>query len=88
MQEFARRFQGNFERPATTFAAQGFDAANLLQLQLMRGSTTPSDVRRALLATSVYPGVSGAMALLSPDGNIARRPFLVGVKRGEITPID
>lgn len=87
VQEFSRRFQGNFERPATTFAAQGFDAANLLQLQLMRGSTTPSDVRRALLATSVYPGVSGAMAF-EPDGNIARRPFLVGVKRGEITPID
>lgn len=87
IQEFARRFRGNFEQPATTFAAQGFDAANLLQLQLMRGSTTPSDVRRALLATSVYPGVSGAMAF-GPDGNITRRPFLVGVRRGETQPID
>ncbi len=87
VQEFARRFERSFGASAGVFGAQGFDAANLIQLQLVRGAGTPDGMRRSLLATRLYPGVSGAMAL-EADGNINRRPFLVGIERGEERSIE
>ncbi len=87
VQEFSRRFEMSFGVPATVFAAQGFDAANLIQLQMLRGATTADSLRDAILATRLFPGVSGAMAL-EADGNVNRRPFLVGIQRGRPTSIE
>jgi len=79
--EFGSRFAASFGVPASVFAAQGFDAANLIQLQMLRGASSPELVRQQLLTMGVYPGVSGTM-VPEPDGNLRRRPFLVGVQRG------
>ncbi len=87
VQEFSRRFEMSFGAPATVFGAQGFDAANLIQLQMLRGATTADAMRDAILATRLFPGVSGAMAL-EADGNVSRRPFLVGIQRGKPTSIE
>lgn len=85
--EFGSRFAQSFGAPANLFAAQGFDAANLIQLQMLRGARTPELVREQLLATGVFPGVSGTMAP-EPDGNLRRRPFLVGVQRGATVSLE
>lgn len=87
VQEFVRRYRSGFGEEASAFAAQGFDAANLVALQLLRGATDRDAVRDALLATSLYPGVSGPTSF-EGDGNARKRPFLVGVRSGQLVSIE
>ncbi len=87
VQEFVRRYRDGFGEEASAFAAQGFDAANLVVLQLLRGATDRTGVRDALLATELYPGVSGPTSF-GGDGNARKRPFLVGVRSGQLVSIE
>ena len=85
--EFVRRFRETFEAEPSFLAAQGFDAASLLLLQLAGGRQTREEVAGGLLATRAYPGVSGVTSVRR-DGNAAKRPYLLGVNRGRIVSID
>ena len=87
VQEFVRRYRSDFGEEASAFAAQGFDAANLVALQILRGATDRTAVRDALLATGLYPGVSGPTSF-EGDGNARKRPFLVGVRSGQLVSIE
>jgi ABC-type branched-subunit amino acid transport system substrate-binding protein len=87
VREFAERFQAGFGRPAGVFAAQGYDAANLVLVQLARGIGSRPGVRDGILYTRAFPGVTGVMSM-RPDGNASKRPFLLGVERGRITQIE
>jgi branched-chain amino acid transport system substrate-binding protein len=90
-QEIVRDFTGRFDRayaaPPDVIAAQAFDAANLVLMQLARGRDTRDDVREGILAVSGYPGVTGVMTMRK-DGNAKKRPFLVSVDRGRLKPIE
>jgi ABC-type branched-subunit amino acid transport system substrate-binding protein len=85
--EFVRRYAQAFGGEPSAFAAQGFDAATLVALQLAHGVAGRAEVGRALLGTSLYPGVSGTLAIGS-DGNARRRPFLVGVQDGQFVSLE
>jgi ABC-type branched-subunit amino acid transport system substrate-binding protein len=85
--EFVRRFQATFEREPTFLAAQAFDAANLVLLQLVQGRRSREDVLAGILATQGHPGVSGVTSL-APDGNAVKRPYLLGIERGRIVSVD
>jgi ABC-type branched-subunit amino acid transport system substrate-binding protein len=85
--EFVRRFRETFGEEPSFLAAQGFDAASLLLLQLAGGQQTREEVAGGLLATRAYPGVSGITSVRH-DGNAAKRPYLLGVNRGRIVSID
>ena len=85
--EFVRRFRETFGGEPSSLAAQGFDAASLFMVQLARGQRTRKKVAEGLLSTRAYPGVSGVMTV-RPDGNAAKRPYLLGVSRGRIVSID
>jgi ABC-type branched-subunit amino acid transport system substrate-binding protein len=85
--EFVRRFRETFGAEPSFLSAQGFDAANLLMVQLARGQQTREQVAEGLLATRAYPGVSG-VTNIRHDGNAVKRPYLLGVHRGEIVSID
>ncbi|HSJ95590.1 MAG TPA: ABC transporter substrate-binding protein, partial [Myxococcota bacterium] len=87
VQEFARRYGNAFGENPTVFAAQGFDAGNLVALQLARGASDRESVRRSLLETQLYPGVSGPTTF-DPDGNARKRPFLVGVESGGLVSLE
>jgi branched-chain amino acid transport system substrate-binding protein len=87
VQEFARRYGNAFGEDPTVFAAQGFDAGNLVALQLARGASDRESVRRSLLETQLYPGVSGPTTF-DPDGNARKRPFLVGVESGGLVSLE
>jgi ABC-type branched-subunit amino acid transport system substrate-binding protein len=85
--EFVRRFQQTFGSEPSFLSAQGFDAANLLMLQLARDRRTREQVAEGLLATRAYPGVSGVTSVRH-DGNAVKRPYLLGVSHGQIVSID
>ncbi len=87
VQEFVRRYRSGFGEDPSAFAAQGFDAANLVALQLLGGAVDRAAVRDALLATERYPGVSGPTSF-GGDGNARKRPFLVGVRSGQLVSIE
>jgi branched-chain amino acid transport system substrate-binding protein len=85
--EFVRRFRETFGGEPSSLAAQAFDAANLFLVQLARGNHSRKKVAEGLLATRAYPGVSG-VTTVRPDGNAAKRPYLLGVSRGRIVSVD
>jgi ABC-type branched-subunit amino acid transport system substrate-binding protein len=87
VQEFDRRYLGAFGEEPTVFAAQGFDAANLVALQLARGASGREGLRRSLLDMPLYPGVSGPTTF-DPDGNARKRPFLLGVESGGLVSLE
>ncbi len=80
---FRSRFTGVFGADPDAFAAQGFDAASLVLVQLARGRDERSQVRDGLLATEAFPGVSGVLTMRS-DGNANKRPYLLGIEDGQI----
>jgi hypothetical protein len=77
----------HFGSPPDVFGALGYDAANLVMLQLAGGSGGREDVRDGLLRVRGYPGVSG-VTTMQPDGNARRRPYLLGVQGGSIVGLD
>ena len=84
---FAEHFARVFGSAPETFAAQSYDAARLVLVQLDRGNTDPDEIRDALLSVHGYPGVSGVVGMRS-DGNARKRPFLVAIEDGELQPIE
>jgi branched-chain amino acid transport system substrate-binding protein len=87
VKEFTDRYVTTFGGEPDSIAAQAFDAANLVIVQLARGLDSRDDVRDGVLAIRAYPGVSGVLSM-SADGNAHKRPFLLGVKRGRIRQIN
>jgi len=87
VQDFVARYRAAYGREPTPFAAQGFDAANLVGLQILHGAQSPADVRKGLLATERYPGVSGVTSI-GADGDALKRPFLLEVRDGKMTSLE
>jgi branched-chain amino acid transport system substrate-binding protein len=85
--DFVERYTTTFGATPDVFAAQAFDGANLVLVQLAAGRSSRDDVRDGLLGTQAYPGVSGVTSFL-PDGNARKRPYLLAVRRGRIVSID
>jgi ABC-type branched-subunit amino acid transport system substrate-binding protein len=85
--DFGAHFADTFERAPGVFAAQAYDAANLVLTQLAHGRQRRESVRRGVLATQGYPGVSGVINM-GADGNAHKRPYLLGVERGHIVQYD
>jgi ABC-type branched-subunit amino acid transport system substrate-binding protein len=85
--EFVESFQKTFGEEPDSYAAQAFDAGNLILVQLAAGREDRDDVRDGLLQTRAYPGATGVLTMRS-DGNARRRPFLLGVKGRRFVPLD
>ncbi len=87
VRDFSDRFEATFERAPGVFAAEAYDAANLVLVQLARGRHSRGAVRDGVLATEAFPGVSGVMSMRA-DGNAQKRPFLLGVERGRVVEFE
>ena len=87
VRDFATRYRATFAHESNVFAAQSYDAANLVLVQLARGFTSREAVRDGVLATEAFPGAAGILTMRA-DGNANKRPFLLGVERGEIVQLD
>jgi ABC-type branched-subunit amino acid transport system substrate-binding protein len=87
VKDFADRYETTYGHESNVFGAQAYDAANLVFVQLARGSETRQAVRDGVLATAGYPGVSGVLSM-RPDGNAQKRPFVLGVEKGRVIQLD
>jgi ABC-type branched-subunit amino acid transport system substrate-binding protein len=87
VQRFVERFRSAYEMTPDALAAQGFDAANLVLVQLAQQPRSREALRDGVLSTRAYPGVTGPLSILS-DGNAHKRPFLLGVERGRIVQVE
>jgi ABC-type branched-subunit amino acid transport system substrate-binding protein len=85
--DFVDSFQQTFGEEPDSYAAQAFDAGNIVLVQLVAGRDDRGDMRDGLLQTRAYPGATGVLTM-RPDGNARRRPFLLGVKGRRFTPLD
>ena len=81
--DFRERFEDTFDNSPDVFAAQSFDAARLVVLQLADGAEGRSEVRDGILRVEGYPGVSGILTMRG-DGNAQKRPYLLGVEKGRV----
>jgi len=84
---FTERYEQAYAGLPDVFAAQAYDAANLVLVQLARGRGSREAVREGVLAVRDYPGVTGVLSMRA-DGNARKRPFLLAVKRGRIGQLD
>jgi ABC-type branched-subunit amino acid transport system substrate-binding protein len=87
VRDFAEAYRGTFARHSNVFAAQAYDAANLVLVQLARGFESRRAVRDGVLSTHGYPGAAGVLSM-GADGNAQKRPFLLGVESGQIIQHD
>lgn len=85
--EFVKSYQNTFDVVPGAYAAQAFDATNLILVQLASGRSHRPGVRDGLLDTRAYPGATGVLTM-RPDGNARRRPFLLGVSGRRFRSLD
>jgi branched-chain amino acid transport system substrate-binding protein len=85
--DFVARYLAAYGSDPDVLAAESFDAVNLVKVQLAAGLKTRAEVRQGILATEGYPGVSGVTAFTA-TGGAHKRPFLLGVERRAIVPLD
>jgi len=84
---FAQRFEASFAAAPTSLAAESFDAANLVLSAAAGGADERASLLAAIAAEPRRVGVSGVLQL-GPDGELARRPHLLGVTGGQVVCID
>jgi hypothetical protein len=87
VRRFARRFEATFRAAPKAFGAQGFDAANLVLVQMALGRDSRDEIRDGVLGTQAYPGVTGILSMRA-DGNAHKRPFLVEVEKGRFVQVE
>lgn len=87
VRRFAQRFEAAFRAAPKAFGAQGFDAANLVLVQMALGRDSREEIRDGVLGTQAYPGVTGILSMRA-DGNAHKRPFLVEVKKGRFVQVE
>lgn len=87
VREFVEAYRSTFAAEPEVYAAQGFDAANLVLQQLAARRHGRDEVREGMLTVRAFPGASGSLTML-PDGNARRRPFLLEVSGQRFVPLD
>jgi ABC-type branched-subunit amino acid transport system substrate-binding protein len=84
---FTQRYEQAFSSQPEAFAAQGYDAAQLVLLQLAQGRQARDAMRDGVLSVRGYPGVSGVLSM-QDDGNARKRPFLLGIENGKLVQVN
>lgn len=87
VRDFVESYRRTFEREPDAWAAQAYDAANLVLVQLAAGRDDRRTLREGMLGMRAYPGATGALTM-RPNGNARRRPFLLRVEGRRFEPLD
>jgi branched-chain amino acid transport system substrate-binding protein len=84
---FGERYEASYQRAPSSLAAEAFDATNLVLAAAAAGVEDRDGLIEALFREPRRAGVSGALEI-GPDGEVARRPHLLGVSRGVVVSLD
>ncbi|MBY0400478.1 ABC transporter substrate-binding protein [Myxococcota bacterium] len=87
VREFVEAYRSTYALEPEAYAAQGYDATNLVLQQLAARRRDRVAVRDGMLAVRAFPGASGSLTML-PDGNARRRPFLLEISGQRFVPLD
>lgn len=85
--EFVEGYRNTFESEPGPWAAEAYDATNIVLVQLASGRSSRDALRDGLLDTRAYPGATGVLTM-HPNGNARRRPFLLRVSGRRFQPLD
>ena len=87
VQTFVQQYREDFQQEPDIFAAQSYDAAQLILESMKKGALTRSEVKDAVAVTHDFPGVSGYIYEMR-DGEAIKKPFFIQVKKGKLVQID
>lgn len=91
VQAFRSAYVAAYGREPEAWAAQSWDASNLVIEALASvGAADPDPrgaLRRALHGVRAFPGVTGVLRMRA-DGNARKRPYLMGVVGGELVALE
>jgi len=85
--EFVQAYRHAYGEEPTLFAAQAYDAAEMILQVLFQGGRSREDIRKGLGTFWNYPGVSGLTRVL-PDGEMEKELFLIQVHKGSFEQIN
>jgi len=85
--DFVDGYRKTFAAEPDMYAAEAFDATNLVLVQLSSGRDDREGVREGLLDLRAYPGAAGVLTM-HPSGNARRRPFLLRVTGSRFQSLD
>jgi ABC-type branched-subunit amino acid transport system substrate-binding protein len=86
VRDFTARYDRAYAARPDVFAAQAYDAASLVLVQLARGRSTREEVREGLHGVAGHLGVTGVLTMRA-DGSARKRPFLLQVNEGRISEV-
>lgn len=85
--EFLVGYRRAYGEDPTLFAAQAYDAAEMILQVLYKGAQSRQDVRNGLAGLQDFPGISGLTSVL-PSGEIEKELFLIRVENGFLKQIN
>lgn len=85
VQDFVAGYKGKYGKAPTMFAAQAFDAANLIIEALKKGAADRSSLRDKLAAIKDFPGVTGKTSF-DANRDVDKGLFKLVVKDGKYVP--
>ncbi len=85
--EFVEGYRNTFDAEPEVYAAEAYDAARLVLVQMSAGRDDRQGIREGLLDTRAFPGATGVLTM-HPNGNARRRPFLLRVSGRRFVPAE
>jgi branched-chain amino acid transport system substrate-binding protein len=86
VRNFVERYAKRFQAPPTAFAAQAYEATQLVLDGILKGATTGRALRDSVKDAKNVPGLVGPLTM-SPAGIAERRYTLIQVKNGKFVSI-
>ena len=83
MRNFVDRYRARFHEAPTAFAAQAYEATQLILDAILKGATTGKAIRESLGRLKNAPGLAGPLSM-NPGGYLERRYILIQVKGGRL----
>jgi ABC-type branched-subunit amino acid transport system substrate-binding protein len=87
IQDFIGQYREQFHHDPDIFAAQAYDAAQLILEAIKQGASTRSEVKEAIAAAADVPSASGYLYNIQ-DGEAIKKPFFMQVKKGKWVQIN
>ncbi|MBI3358721.1 MAG: ABC transporter substrate-binding protein [Nitrospirae bacterium] len=87
VQRFVSQYREKFHEDPNLFAAQAYDAANIILEAIKQGAVTRSDVRSVIAQIKAFEAVSGYIFEVK-DGEAIKKPFLIQVKKGKLVQVN